>query len=172
VILLISCIVIGAGLGYLLEGRRDKISGTLVGVIIGIVVGIGVGFILDVTLPYETHEFESERVELVALGDTNLLHGTFFLGSGQINSDMYYLFFFKAPDGGKKFDKVNAKNTTVYEEDRSDAYLVRIGQQEQRPNSTYLWLLPKFLVHDVYNYYYAIHVPKGTIKTGYNLDLN
>jgi len=48
--------------------------------------------------------------------------------------------------------------------------MAKAGEQDIYSNQVYLWLVPKFLA-DENRWEYTIHVPKGTIKVEYNLDV-
>lgn len=171
-IVLIVCVCIGGYLFYRIE-KEDKVIKalfTLMGVCVGLLAGMAITGISSVVVPSTVHHYEFEKVELVTLGSASELQGSFFLASGSVGAEQYYKFYYKTADGGKKFGKIQAESATVYEEDRKDAYMAKAGEENRYSTNDYLWLIPKFLWGRPL-WKYTIHVPKGTIKVEYNLDL-
>lgn len=175
-ILLIAFVLIGAAIAFrkaYKDDKDDKISQALLaiaGSFLGVLASIALVLFFSAVMPRTAQHYEFEKTKLVAFGDASELHGYLFLASGNIGSEQFYRFYYELPDGGKKFGKVNAEIITVYEEDRKDAYMAKVGEQDKYPNWVYLWFLSKFIVKEN-RWKYAIHVPKGTIKAEYNLDL-
>ena len=111
---------------------------------------------------------EGDKTKIVALVNGKGTEGAFFLGSGQIDTQLYYFYYVSTPDGGKKLDKVAADNTTIYEEDRADSYISEILTAR---TCNVLGLITD-TEQNLATGRYAIHVPKGSIKEIINLDLN
>lgn len=130
-----------------------------------ITAGISLGGAALTGLAFATHPVEKKRVELVAIRDKDGIAGTFFLGSGRIDSDQYYFFYRKLQDGGVQADKVaSSKGVRVYEEQRTDAALVSY-QWEFNQSWAWLFALP---VRDG-EYSFSFHVPTGTIRRGFTM---
>ena len=151
--------------------RRGSISLGLAGSYIGLLVAFLTIAATMVTAPGVIRCYEIEKKELVALENSREVQGSFFLGCGNINNEQYYVFFYNTPNGGKKFDKINAKNTIIYEENRKDAYLAKEVMEKRYSDKIRQWLIPKFIGNICFFNNYIIRVPKGTIRTGYNLSL-
>ena len=47
--------------------------------------------------------YNTEKESIVALKNNNFSTGQFFIGSGYIDSDLYYYYFTENKDGGKRF---------------------------------------------------------------------
>lgn len=77
--------------------------------------------------------------------------GSFFLGSGSINSTMYF-FMWRDWDGGMKLVKTEHSVSTIYEDEENFPYV------EVWYNG---WVEA--------SYKYKIHVPKGTVLKEYHL---
>lgn len=155
--------------------KTDLVSVNIVtcvlGLVVGAVVGLGISKIASLIISHTiVQRYEYEKIQLVALGNSNELRGSFFLASGDIGTEQYYKFFYRTADGGKQFGKVHAENATVYEEERGDAYMSRTGKKDIYSERVHFWLIPKFLMDEPQGRY-AIHVPKGTVKAEYKLDL-
>jgi len=173
-IVFIVCICIGIYLSFRIGEEKGllglilAIMGSCVGAFAGMLI-VGIYTAIE---PGTIHHYEFEKVELTTLGGTSELQGSFFLGSGSVGTEQFYRFYYKTADGGKKFGKISAEagNVTVYEEDRKDAYITKVGEESMYSTKEHLWLIPKIL-NDKKNWKYAIHVPKGTIKKEYNIDL-
>jgi hypothetical protein len=116
-------------------------------------------------------EFDKGRI--VALSASVTTEGSFFLGSGQIEGRPCYFFYFETPDGGKKLDKLDASQVTLYEEDRKDAYFAKaINKRDWSGHGwVYDFFVPPILRSQEWGNEYAIHVPKGSIKEEIRLDL-
>lgn len=169
----IVCVFVGGFFLYRKNKGEDKVLRVLlaaIGMSAGMIVALLITGISFAVLPKTTVHFEFEKTELVALSSSSDLQGSFFLASGSVGSEQYYKFYYKTADGGKKFGKIQAESATVYEEDRKDAYMAKAGEESQHSNWAYVWLIPKFMGKDTH-WKYTIHVPKGTIKTEYSLDL-
>lgn len=167
------CIFIGGYVAYRMGRKADplmKFFAILFGICAGFLVGTIAVAIFLATVPNTVHKYEFEKVELVTLVDSSELQGSFFLASGSLGAEQHYKFYYKTSDGGKKFGKVNAESVTVYEEDRKNAYMAKSGEENRYSQRVYLWLIPKFLSGGN-SWKYTIHIPKGTIKEEYNLDL-
>jgi len=172
-ILLAICIFIG---GYFFWKKTDKDADfkyqkqifSFLGCLIGAFVGVLLTGFLSVFVPWTTYDIEFDRVELAALGSTSEMHGSFFLATGNIDSQQFYKFYYKTPDGGKQFGKLPAESAVIYEEDRKDAYMAKAGREKRYPTWVRLWIR---IFPGGTSWKYAIHVPNGTIKVEYNLDL-
>lgn len=158
-----TLIIIGAVLGiiaaiYLAEWDDDYILFSFIGIFIG---GI-IGFLVAWMLPMDTYNKHSSfRIE--ALQDNNSVNGNFFLGCGQIEGEMKYVFYYEQAEG-------------LYRMMQLDYDLVQIKySDEPKINVTENYPSDAFINHfaidmDAFHKTYIIEVPKGTIKNNYNLD--
>ena len=100
----------------------------------------------------------------------------FFLGSGSIEAEGYYFYYYELPDGGKMLDKIPADQTTVYEEEnRTDGFIEKyIGYYNYTGRVTFTWFdHPIDIKRSVgdYDVKYKVYIPEGSITRDFNLDL-
>lgn len=123
----------------------------------GIAFGLGALF--------ETHPEVVNNYTLVSIRDKDGVTGQFFLGSGMIQSEQYYFYYFKNADGSVTPGRVRAgQGVRVYEEDRTTAELVEFHWEL---NKSWAWTVA-FPVHDD-GWSWKFYVPKGTVRTGYTM---
>ncbi len=137
-------------LGYILESILGGVIGGLIGVSIAII------------LPMDTYQKHSS-VMLESLQDNNNVSGNFFLGCGQIEGKMKFVFYYKT----KEF----------YRMAQIDYDLVDIKYSDNKPKVNISTTYPtesfinNFAIDlDCYDKTFIIEVPKGTIKNNYSLD--
>ena len=99
-----------------------------------------------------------EKYDLVAINDAQSVNGSFFLGCGSINENMYFVFYFEKADGAIQYKRVKAEWCSVYE---SDEYKTPKAELINKGN------LLSGACYESAKFY----VPVGTIKRNYNLDL-
>ncbi|HTW96771.1 MAG TPA: hypothetical protein VMD74_03915 [Candidatus Methylomirabilis sp.] len=185
-IILILLVVIG-GMFALYLGRRNAITGNegakivwatirfrcgiaIAGMFVGSLIWLIVSLLAGVALPHRCDFREYDNLKLIAVKSSASQAGSFFLGSGIIDGARYCEFYSQAADGGKHYGKVLAENTTVYEEERSDGYLAALSSHPVFSRWINYWLIPSG-AYDACTDKYSIHVPKGTVKPGFDLGL-
>ncbi len=160
--------IIGAILGfffgcYFLGERGARFLAGLVGSVMGIAVSVIISTLIIHLAPTETVVYS--HVELVALKDnTSGVSGSFFIGSGTIQTRSYYFFYARNQDGSYYQDKVSTESANIYEEDRTDGALKTYVRRPQG-NWRYFCLFEK-------RYTYCFYIPKGSIPHQFRLDLN
>jgi hypothetical protein len=125
-------------------------------------IGAILGAVIAFTLPAKT-EIVKTTYNLEALQDNNSVKGSFFLGSGQIEGKMKYVFYYE--------------NEGYYKLEQVDYNEVKVKYSDEKPKAE---LFNRKNVKDAFinnfaidcNCYqeYIIYVPKGTIKQNYTLD--
>lgn len=132
---------------------------SFIGFITGGLVGLVIAFALPMT--YVTDKWD---VDLVSLQDNNGIHGSFFLGSGQINNRMQYVFYYKISDSTYKMAQHDFDDCTI-------------KYTEAIPKEFITWHHPnnstqnKFAIDITGSWStYLFQVPKGSIKNNYQLD--
>lgn len=128
----------------------------------GIFIGMIIGFFVALALPAKV-EIVKTTYNLENLQDNNSVHGSFFLGSGQIEGKMKYVFYYE--NGG------------YYKLEQVDYNEVKIKYSDENPKAEQFNLdyvkgaLINYFAIDINSYQeYIIYVPKGTIKQNYTLD--
>ena len=137
---------------------EDYILTSISAIIIGGIIGTALAFVL----PAKT-EIVKTTYNLEALQDNNSVKGSFFLGSGQIEGKMKYVFYYER-DG-------------FYKLEQADYSKVKVKYSNEKPKAE---IFNRKNVKDAFinnfaidcNCYqeYIIYVPKGTIKQNYSLD--
>lgn len=102
--------------------------------------------------PYVTHE-------VMCLNDNSMMSGRFYLRSGYIDENLYYLYGYKTSSGGMKTQKVKANITTVYFDDSVEPCAKWYKETQQ-------WW---FLTNTTYSC--DIYVPTDSLVADYTIDL-
>lgn len=125
---------------------------------IGVIIGTAIAF----ALPAKT-EIVKTSYNLEALQDNNSVKGSFFLGSGQIEGKMKYVFYYER-DGFYKLEQADYKEVKVkYSDEKPKA------ERFNRKNVKDAFINNFAIDRNCYQEY-IIYVPKGTIKQNYSLD--
>lgn len=128
------------------------------GLLIGGVIGTAIAF----ALPAKT-EIVKTTYNLEALQDNNSVKGSFFLGSGQIEGKMKYVFYYER-DGFYKLEQADYEEVKVkYSDEKPKA------ERFNRKNVKDAFINNFAIDCNCYQEY-IIYVPKGTIKQNYSLD--
>lgn len=130
---------------------------TAIGGILSTLMLILVGFIWWV--PFDYHPSETRDLQAIKMNDN--LRGSFFLGTGSIDGNPSYIFYYKT-GGGYRTDKVQADNVLIIE-DNTTPRIVKITES-----------LPSWLVFGPlkdWDHSYEIHVPSGSVKPMINMNL-
>lgn len=126
--------------------------------LIGAIIGTAVAF----ALPAKT-EIVKTTYNLEALQDNNSVKGSFFLGSGQIEGKMKYVFYYER-DGFYKLEQADYEEVKVkYSDEKPKA------ERFNRKNVKDAFINNFAIDCNCYQEY-IIYVPKGTIKQNYTLD--
>ena len=143
------------------EGCADFVDYLLVS-IQALFIGAMLGAFIAFALPAKT-EIVKTTYNLEALQDNNSIKGSFFLGSGQIDGKMKYVFYYEK-DGYYKLEQADYNKVKVkYSDEKPKAELFNRKNVKDA-------FINNFAID--FNYYqeYIIYVPKGTIKQNYSLD--
>lgn len=132
--------------------------------LIALLIGALIGVVVAIVLPAKT-EIVKTTYNLETLQDNNSVKSSFFLGCGQIDGKMKYVFYYER-DGFYKLEQVD------YEE-------VKVKYSDEKPkverfNRKYVKdaFINNFAFDDNSYQEYIIYVPKGTIRQNYTLDAN
>jgi hypothetical protein len=131
--------------------------------VLGVIAGAFIGCIIGLCMPSKT-EVKYSKTNIVCLQDESGLSGRFFLGSGNIEGRMRYVFY---SDNGD----------STYRMQQLDYDIVSIKYTSQQPAviKRYVTLTEDFINHFTIHSLnhltrFTIEVPKGTINANYNLD--
>jgi len=140
-------------------GLPDFVEYIMLGLMGGI-AGFAVGALLALALPMKTQVSAYEN-EIVALQDNLGTSGSFFLGSGNIDGSIKYVFYYKA-EGSFRMAQVDYKDAVIKYSDEA-----KVIRYKEEPIGAFINL---FALDIPSRDEYEIYVPKGTIKNDYNLD--
>jgi hypothetical protein len=158
--------LIGLGYGTYLEGIGCGTFFAIIGAIFGFLPAMVVGEITS-----DVHTITKPRVALVNLADGGSeLHGSFFLGSGTVNSNSVYTWYESSGENAYVQRNVNANHATIHFLKRGERpyYLRHTTVNDAKPGLK-TW---RAVLDDADDYYdtYDFFVPRGTIKHNYILD--
>ena len=163
--ILITILICSAYFIYqIFQDTYSDIEDYSMAVLAGVAFGLFIGAPLAFMLPMKTYQKQTS-LSIQTLQDNNTTKGSFFLGCGQIDGDMKYVFYYEE-NGLYRMMQLKANN-------------VRIKYCDNTPNVNITEITP---TKDLINYFaldsdigdktYIIEVPKGTIANNFTLDAN
>lgn len=162
----IICIVVGFYLGVN-DLFGDFWWGALCGVlglIIGVIISLFAGVVVDIKADKETYKKSEEKI--LALNDNMGTKGRFFLGSGNINDSMKYVYLVENKNG-KKMKDAESYNTYINEDNNEEP---RIEYHYERYKNKKLEKYFFGIFNDTHKHN-AIYIPEDSINYQYNIDL-
>ena len=123
-----------------------------------LLVAVVGGLCFDATEVYKT-----EEIPIVALKDTNRANGNFFIGSGHVDTDLYYYYFTKTEDDGKQFEKVNAEEALIYDTEKENPHLLIESMHHSNGLVNFFFVTEKQR--------YSFYIPEGSINYSFTIDL-
>ena len=143
----------------------EKICATiflpLMAIGVGFVLWFSIGFIIGSFMP--TVDIK-ETKELYALQDNNEISGSFFLGSGRIDEEMYYVYIIKE-DKGKQIQTLEIDANEIYFNDSTDTPTLDIYSKDFKYKWMYWFAMPSWDCEYIFN------IPPDSIDYKYNIDL-
>lgn len=144
----------------------DPVEAIGAGLLMGLVVGLTVGALVQMGVATSVYEkyTKTEKTDIVTLDDGELTSGKFLVLTAFVGEDPVYVYYTE----DKGHDTVNQQtaplhDTKVYEDQESKSYI--IISKEKRHSG---WWGNDFSGTD---YTYEIHVPPGTVKREFSLNL-
>jgi hypothetical protein len=154
--------LIGVGITTYLACRDDLflwLPFFLIGATIGGAIGVCVAFLL----PSKTEPVKYE-VEIVCLQDGSATSGSFFLGCGNIKGEMYYTYYSGNGDSTYSLNQIYYRHASVKYSSEKPRLLIT------KYKLTADWYNKFSLCTKTAKVDYTFEVPRGAIKTNYNLD--
>lgn len=143
----------------------DFLFEPVIGGIMGGLVGILIGLVVALCLPSKMIE-EKSTLKLVNMQDGSQTGGNFFLGCGNIESKMKYIFYYEQNSTTFAMEQIDYDKAQIKYTSDSSAYIETYIIVD---DSNYFWNNLSFDT-DYGDCRYIIYVPEGTIKNNYNLD--
>lgn len=116
----------------------------------------------------EKERQEQEKTEIYSIKNEIGITGHFVLGTGSVNSEMYYFYYTKG-DYGYKIDKIKANDIEIVEREDSEQIGYIVKYKEVLKNDNYWVSFGKEVFFGKTKM--VIYVPKGTIKIDYNVSV-
>lgn len=149
-------VVIGVFIGLYNAFKPGSWADPLTNVIGGGTLGFFLGFIIALCIP-NSPERHVETMQLETIQDNNSFSGSFFLGTGQIEGKMKYVFYYKT-NGGFKMKQLDYDN-------------VQINYSKGNPRIERIHFVTNSLFSlNMRKESYMAYVPEGTIRQNYSLD--
>lgn len=128
--------------------------------IVGVISSVLAIVIVDNSPVIENKEFITDT-PIYSIHMNDGVHGSFFLGSGTVNSYTQYLFYKDSGTGGYVLDKVFTDGTVIFQDENNQPYIRKIetAQVDRKSGERF----------GTYSNRFEIHVPKGTIVEEYRL---
>ena len=137
-------------------------------IIAGIIFGIAVCITWGAFREHQPDEGVFTKTNLLAISNSESVEGRFFLGSGYINGQQVFSYI-EDHDEYAVVDQVNAGSTTrIYEDAGTKQPWMTV--QEYTQDAWFLW--PGWHWGDVWMDTYEFHIPKDSIVSDYEVDVN
>jgi hypothetical protein len=98
---------------------------------------------------------KEKTIYLQAISTNNETSGSFFLGSGVIESRSYYYYYYKVDDNSYIQDKIKVDNVIICEEENCTQPRILTGKKQFKNGSLLIMCLSEN--------YYKIIVPKNSV---------
>lgn len=137
-------------------------EGAVFGAIFGllaIVIGGWLGNLIGYSFANGSYD-EVEKHTLLALNDTSVSSGSFFLGSGTSGEEPAF-FYYQQGDRGATLEHVDADKAVIVEENIDEPYLSVL-----EPGTDNMF----WYVGGVGDLLYEFHIPEGSIDNSFRLD--
>jgi hypothetical protein len=132
---------------------------------IGLVLGCVIGACVSIALPTKKEIVKTTYI-LESLQDNSSVQGSFFLGIGNNDGTMKYVFYYKT-DGFYKMNQIDYNKTKI-------KYSTDIPKIEQYSTVKVKSAILNYFAYDFFwtrcDKEYIIYIPEGTIKQSYSLD--
>ena len=164
--LIVGILIIVGSVLYAIFSELGDSTDIFVGVLMSVVI---TGFLVVISFiigqEFEADEvYDSKTESIVALKDNSVSTGHFFIGSGYIDSDLYYYYFTENEDKGKEFYSVEAEKTILYDDEKeSIAYIETKKMKNSNPIINFFFITNRQKQE--------IHIPEGSIDYSFSVNL-
>lgn len=125
------------------------------------ILGAGIlGTMAIIAMFMPKHVSAVYQTNLQAISTSSGTTGSFFLGTGSIDSTLYYVYYAKSADGSFRMDKIEADSVSIVESGSQEPALIRTCYSP-----------PEWWMKGCHKNTYRIIVPPGSIKPMINMDL-
>lgn len=121
--IIIPAVVVSFLSAWMEYDDSDEVATAFGAGVVGLMLGGLIGFLVSLLLMIPAGEPRVSQQDIVALKDNSNIHGSFFLGTGSIDEEMYYYYMADNGNGGYTMEKVEADDCTIYEDSPDAPYL-------------------------------------------------
>lgn len=145
----------------------EKILGVIAVSFVGFLVGGFIWIVIGISAP-KIEKIGKTKHKIAALKDKESVNGNFFLGSGYIQGSMQFFLYEEIKTNQFVLQRFHPSDVVIVEDiiKNDPYYLIKY----QIPDPKWKWNGWGMKMNARVNGY-EIHIPKGTIKHEYNLDL-
>ena len=104
--------------------------------------------------------YETNNKQICAISDNT---GTFFVGRYGAKSSTFYCYLEETENGGKVMKEVKVSDATLYDDKTESPYVSTLKKRNSNPIIRFFFW--------TYRDEYDIHIPRGSIKYNFNVDL-
>lgn len=159
ILIVLALFVIGGACLAYYDEFIDAIFGGLMGGLVGLIPSFIIGGIISILI-FGTAPCELQyQQNLVAMKDNTAITGSFFLGTGHIDSKMNYVYAVET-DKGIMTKTLEQKSNTVYIQ-----YTDGQPYMEYWAGTSDGWRMPETSA------YYIFYLPEGTVINTFEIDL-
>lgn len=139
----------------------DYFIDAVIGIIFVPFIGAALFFLIAFFAPASGY-IESEPTSLKALRTSSESSGSFFLGSGYIDSEHYIYFIAENSESGPfSLESVEASNSLIYEDDSATPHVITVTGMIDH------WWLAPFSLPSYESYKFV--VPSGSVSNGFDV---
>lgn len=174
IIIIILSLVVGELINFILcnrceEFNQDDVMQLLLKTCISLIIFSVLSFIIYDVVPENCKMKEQTNTEqIICLNDSTSIHGRMYLRSSYINQTEIYKYYVKNNDNGYVYQHVNANECIIFQD--GDTSVVK--HYYIYDNKFIRWVYGDDNYNLIRKIYYEIHIPKDSITTEFNIDLN
>lgn len=139
--------------------------GFMLALLMGIILGT-TGSVVAQSNPNLVETYQTEEIPLCALRDNMGTSGTFFLGTGSVDSKMKYFYLIKDGQGRMSIEGIYVNNAYLVEFADDSSMAPHILREYTHFKS---WILRVLLIY--YKDTTTFYIPEGSIQYNFNVDL-
>ena len=165
--IILTIIIFVVSSKWCLEDRDGKVFTMIFAVTFSIGIGVLSSLLFVIPnkfIPKEEKQYSTVSHKIVALKDNKGSKGSFLLGSGYIEDELYYYYFEETNEGLKKKKLIASDCYIKYDDNPRVIEYTHTGYKKAYH---YIYGTPE-VIHGTY---YVIYVPKGSITSEFKIDL-
>lgn len=164
--LIIGCLV-GLILAYVLFLRHEvEIDDIFLTISMMVILFGFIGTMVSIMLPHKYYTYKDSEIEIMSLNDVHEISGNFVLGSGNIDGNFYYYFYYKTDDNFIKLDKINSKDTKIRYVSSNPSIEIYKWKSAKNFKNMFSFSFPSSIDDR-----YILNIPENTIVKDYKIDL-